>query len=60
MTEMGKWWEMGTAPISHHFPISYHLVKEQRHFTILLSPFLNTIKIYDKYADVTPEGVERD
>ena len=36
------------------------LVKGQRHFTILLSPFLNTIKIYDKYADVTPEGVERD
>ncbi|MDO8720683.1 MAG: prepilin-type N-terminal cleavage/methylation domain-containing protein [Syntrophales bacterium] len=41
-------------------PTVIHLVKEQRHFTILLSPFLNTIKIYDKYADVTPEGVERD
>lgn len=41
-------------------PTVIHLVKDQRHFTILLSPFLNTIKIYDKYADVTPEGVERD
>ena len=35
------------------------LVKGQRHFTILLSPFLNTIKIYDKYAEVAPEGVEK-
>jgi len=36
------------------------LVKEQCHFTILLPPLLNTIKIYYKYADVTPEGVGRD
>lgn len=41
-------------------PTVIHLMKEQRYYTILLSPFLNTIKIYDKYADITPEEVERD
>ena len=41
-------------------PTVIHLMKEQRYFTILLSPFLNTVKIYDKYADITPDGVERD
>ena len=37
-------------------PTIIHLVKDDRYLTIALAPFLNNIKIYEKYAELTPEG----
>ncbi len=39
-------------------PTVIHLVRENRYFTIALAPFLSTIRVFEKYADVTPEGAE--
>jgi general secretion pathway protein H len=41
-------------------PTIIHLARADQYFTIVLSPFLNNINVYDKYVDVTPEGVEKD
>lgn len=41
-------------------PTVIHLARADQYFTIALAPFLHTIKVYEKYVDVTPEGVEND
>ncbi len=41
-------------------PTVIHLVKGERNATIVLAPFLRTIRVYDKYADITPEGEEKE
>lgn len=43
----------------HIQPTVIHLVREDRYATILLAPFLSTIKTYEKYVEITPEGGER-
>ena len=40
-------------------PTVIHLAREDRFATIVLAPFLSTIKVYEKYVDVTPEGAEK-
>lgn len=39
-------------------PTVIHLLQDDHYFTIVLAPFLNTIQVFDKYVDITPEGVE--
>lgn len=39
-------------------PTIVHLARAEQNFTIVFSPFLNNIKVYDKYVEVTPDGVE--
>jgi general secretion pathway protein H len=41
-------------------PTVIHLKKDDRNFTLVFSPFLSSIKVTDKYADITAEGMERD
>lgn len=41
-------------------PTIIHLARADQYFTIVLSPFFSKIKVYEKYVDVTPAGVERD
>jgi len=43
----------------HIQPTVIHLAREGRSATIVLAPFLSTIKVYDKYVEVTPEGEEK-
>jgi prepilin-type N-terminal cleavage/methylation domain-containing protein len=40
-------------------PTVIHLAREDRFATIVLAPFLSTIKIYEKYVEITPEGGEQ-
>ena len=44
----------------HLQPTVLHLAREDRHFTVVFAPFLKTIKVYDRYADVSPDGTERE
>jgi len=41
-------------------PTVIHLKQEDRNFTLYYAPFLSTIKVYEKYARVTPEGEEQE
>ena len=43
----------------HIQPTVIHLARDDRSATIVLAPFLSTIKTYEKYVDVTPEGEAR-
>ena len=43
----------------HIRPTVIHLAREERYATIVLAPFLSTIKTYEKYVEVTPEGEEK-
>lgn len=43
----------------HIQPTVIHLAREDRSATIVLAPFLSTIKVYEKYVEVTPEGEEQ-
>jgi hypothetical protein len=43
----------------HIQPTVIHLAREDRYATIVLAPFLSTIKIYEKYVEITPEGGEK-
>lgn len=43
----------------HIQPTVIHLAKDDRNATIVLAPFLSTIKTYEKYVEVTPEGGEK-
>lgn len=40
-------------------PTVIHLARADRYATIVLAPFLSTIKTYEKYAEITPEGGEK-
>jgi len=42
----------------HIQPTVIHLAQEERFATIVLSPFLSNLKVYDTYAEITPEGME--
>ena len=42
----------------HVQPTVIHLARDDRSATIILAPFLSTIKTYEKYVDITPEGAE--
>ena len=43
----------------HIQPTVIHLARDDRSATIVLAPFLNTIKAYEKYVEFTPEGDEK-
>jgi general secretion pathway protein H len=43
----------------HIRPTVIHLARDDRYATIVLAPFLNTLKTYEKYVEVTPEGEEK-
>jgi hypothetical protein len=43
----------------HIQPTVIHLAREDRYATVVLAPFLSTIKIYEKYVEITPEGGEK-
>ena len=41
-------------------PTIIHLTWAEQYFTVVLSPFMNNIKLYEKYVDVAPDGFEKD
>ena len=43
----------------HIQPTVIHLAREDRYATIVLAPFLSTLKVYEQYVDITPEGGEK-
>lgn len=44
----------------HVQPTIIHLRKDDRYFTLVLSPFSGSVKVYEKYAEVTADGREKD
>ncbi len=41
-------------------PTVIHLAEEGRAATIVLAPFLDTLKVYDTYEDINPEGEQQE
>jgi len=44
----------------HVQPTVIHLKKDDRYFTLALFPFSSSVKVYERYADVTADGREND
>ena len=44
----------------HLQPTVLHLAREDRNFTVVFPPFLKTVRVYDSYVDVSPDGTERE
>lgn len=44
----------------HVQPTIIHLRKDDRYFTLIFSPFSGSVKVYEKYAEMTADGREKD
>ena len=44
----------------HVQPTVIHLQKGDSYFTLVLSPFSSSVKVYEKYAEISADGREKD